>query len=113
MEPIVVDLTRETIDKIFEEAEDQGQYFVALYRAIYPNWDDIETVTEWPKISKETGVYIMQKAIDFDKVHHPDVINGGLWMNKGFSVDSLLMAQEWKVRQSPYTLKEKKENDGN
>jgi hypothetical protein len=106
MKPKTVELTQEVIDKIFEEAEDQGQYFVALYRAIYPDWNDVLKVTEWPKLSKETGTYIMQKAIDFDKIHHPDVINGGLWMNKGFSVDPK-MTDEWVVRQAPYTLKEK------
>ena len=106
MNPITVDLTQEVIDKIFEDAEDQCQYFVALYRAIYPNWDNIQSVPEWPQISEPTANYIMQKAIGFDKVHHPNVINGGLWMNKGFSVDPE-MTKLWKVRQSPHTLKEK------
>ena len=27
------------------------------------------------------------KAIEFDKLHHPEVMNGGLWMNSGFSID--------------------------
>lgn len=33
----------------------------------------------------------------FDQEHHPDVMNGGLWMNNGFSSDHDEKMGDWEV----------------
>ena len=85
-----VELTRETIDRIFEDEENQekpyqGHIAEKLYRIAFPNWDVINSIEGWPSVSNTTGTYIFRLFIDFDKKYHPYVMSGGLWFNKGFS----------------------------
>ena len=78
-------LTQEMINGIFEDANEQADYTLAIYKIAFPDWDDIKAISGYPKISQETNKYIFDQAISFDKKNHPDVISGGLWMNRGFS----------------------------
>lgn len=78
-------LTKETIDKVFEQFDHQTDVCIGIYKLVFPNWDNIEKVDGWPSISKNTNEYIMRKFISFDRIHHPDVIKGGIWLNYGFS----------------------------
>lgn len=72
---------------IFKNAENQVEYAIALYRVAFPDWDNIEDIDGWPAISNTTALYIMDLAISHDKKHvGRDVLPGGLWMNKGFSI---------------------------
>lgn len=78
-------LTLEAIDAIFEAHDHQADVCEALYRLAFPDWDEIKSTDGWPGVGKEAGLYIIQKFIAFDRKHHPAVLNGGLWMNRGFS----------------------------
>lgn len=78
-------LTKKEIDNIFETAPDQTVACVELYKLAFPDWDNITSINPWPLIGNEAGLYIMGKFMEFDRKHHPNVMNGGLWMNKGFS----------------------------
>jgi len=97
-------LTKEVIDQIFEEAEHQADYVIALYEIAYQPtlWDKIEKVKGWPKVSHTTNEYLFQKAIEFDKVHHPNVVAGGAWMNSGFGSEEGM--KDWIVAPSEVTL---------
>jgi len=78
-------LTQEQIDEVFDNAKHQCEYVIGLYKLAFPlTWDMIQKVNGYPRVSKATNEYIFQKAIDFDKVHHPNVMAGGAWMNNGF-----------------------------
>ena len=88
-------LTKEKIDEIFEQATEQVDYALALYKIAFPDFDDIKALGGHPKVSVETGRYIFDKAIAFDKEKHPDVVNGGLWLNKGFSSSDDV--RDWKI----------------
>lgn len=79
-----VEVTGDQVRAIFQEAEEQSDYALGLYRLAFPDWDKIKTVKGWPKVSKKFNVFIFGLAIEFDQKHHPDVFNGGMWMNKGF-----------------------------
>lgn len=96
------ELTKQQIDTIFDEAEHQADYVIALYRCAFPNWDDIEKVNGYPSISKATNEYIFKKAIEFDKVNHPQVLNGGLWLNNGFKTVETM--KDWFVRPCSYSF---------
>ena len=82
----IMTLTQKNIDKIFADAKNQHEYWENLYRSALPDLDNIVQIAGWPEISEKTGSYIMLKAIEFDREHHPEVMAGGLWMNSGFSV---------------------------
>lgn len=104
--PKPVPLPKKKIDEIFEAANDQAEYTVELYKAVYGDqWDDIEEVIDHPIITEETNLYIMRKAMDFDKKHHPDVLPGGCWMNRGFSSFNVPESLDlWQVIPANYRL---------
>lgn len=82
-----VPLPRERIDAVFEKAEHQSEYILALLKIAIPvDWRFIKHVNGWPKVSHRTGMYILRKAQAFDAKHHPGVMAGGAWaLGKGFS----------------------------
>jgi len=94
-------LTKEEVDTIFEEAEEaekphQQDYVVALYRAVFPDWDNITSVGGYPRYGQKLAFYILGKVRDFDKKYHPDVFAGGCWgLNYGFRLEESL--KDWEV----------------
>ena len=80
-----IKITKMDIDQCFEGIEHQADAAVALYKLAFPNWDDITDIDGWPKAGRDMCEYIFRKFFEFDEKHHPDVIKGGLWLNKGFS----------------------------
>lgn len=78
-------LNRKDIDAIFETHDHQSDVCEALYRQVFPDWDEIKSIDGWPGVGKEAGPYIVRKFMEFDRKRHPSALNGGLWMNKGFS----------------------------
>ncbi len=89
-------LSKETIDTIFATAKVQWDYVFGLYRTAIDNWDEVLHVHGYPATSPNTAEYIWQKAIRYDKEHHPDVLSGGAWMNNGFAVDKTM--PDWTVQ---------------
>lgn len=83
----MTELTVERIDKVFEDAKEQGEWLMALYRIAVPFFDKVKKLHNYPVASKNTVDYIWEKAIKFDKEHHPQVLAGGMWMNHGFDYD--------------------------
>ena len=81
------------VNRCFAQAEDQGQYMVALYRLAFPDWDEITKIDGWPKAGAALSKYIWDRAIAFDQQYHPEVMAGGAWMNNGFGTDESL--QPW------------------
>lgn len=80
-------LDKESIDKLFEENENQHDVHWGLYCLVFKDRIDpnrISKLETWPKASPDLSDYIWNKFMDFDKQYHPDVIAGGLWMNSGF-----------------------------
>lgn len=87
-------LSKEQIDKIFEESTDQVEAAIELYKIAFPNFEKLTSIDGHPQVSKVTNEYIFDKFIALDKQYHPTVINGGLWMNKGFGC-SYPPDQDW------------------
>ena len=79
-----VQLDREAVLRVFAEAKDQSDYMIALYKMVFPRWDDIISIEQWPKCNKDTWTWICRLAMDFDQTHHGS-LPGGCWLNKGFS----------------------------
>ncbi len=73
------------LQEIFEQAVHQEAALIGLYKMLIPNWEKIERLEGYPIVGRGLWQYIGNLFIDFDQRHHPQVFNGGLWLNQGFS----------------------------
>ena len=100
-----INLTVSKVNKCFAGQTEQADVLIALYKLLYgKRWDDIETIDGWPQAGIEIHQYIGECFIRFDKAYHSEVLPGGLWMNRGWSVSRDLAP--WAVKPAPYTLAE-------
>jgi len=83
------------IDKIFEQASHQSECLVNIYKIVFPEWDLIERIKGYPTVGCYMWLYISSKFIEFDKIHHPECFNSGLWINNGFS--SSMELGDWEI----------------
>lgn len=98
----MIKLSKETIDDIFDKHENQHDVTLALYFIAFPDYYDLEFIDGHPKVSTDTNKYIFDKFMAFDREHHPNVINGGLWLNKGFGSSSDI--KDWIINVSTCKL---------
>jgi hypothetical protein len=85
-------LTRAAIDGIFENSKDPYASLVALYRAVIIDFPKARKVENYPMISRNTSVYII------DKMQNQGCDKGLvslLWLNNGFSSSDHL--PDWTV----------------
>ena len=73
------------LQEIFEQAEHQSSALVGIYKLIIPDWERIERLEGYPVVGRGLWQYIANLFIDFDQCNHPQIFNGGLWLNQGFS----------------------------
>lgn len=90
-------LTQEKIEELGKGVDHQVEFVLNLYRYAFGNevWDAMTELDGYPVLGDETWKAVCEVAIRIDKALHPDVMAGGLWMNKGFSCDSDL--EEWTI----------------
>ena len=93
----MIRLSKETIDKIFEEAKDQYDYMIALYKIAFEDFNDIHFINGFPQVSEHTNSYLSGKSMEFDREKHPDVMNGGMWLNKGFGSNTNQPKDDWMI----------------
>ena len=101
-------ITPEQLDLIFEEATDQSDALIRIYKTVLPRWDEIERLDHWPSCNSKTWQEVAKRFMAFDRLHHPEVMNGGCWMNNGFSVDRKL--KDWQVSTATCTITYKEVN---
>lgn len=104
-------LDPKAVESAVKEADTESSALIAIYRMVYPNWDDIESVGDddqpWPACSETTWKRICRFFMDNPKT--AGVMPGGIWLNNGFSCrytgsDGL---PDWWVMPAPVKLKEK------
>lgn len=91
----VVRMDKKQIAALFKTHDHQHDVMLALYRLAFPDWDYISTIDGWPSVSPATGKAIALLWQTFDQKHHPDVLPGGFWMNKGFSTHGAEELDDW------------------
>ncbi len=89
---------QERIDRIFEQASHQSECIVNIYKIVFPDWDRIDRIGGYPTVGCEMWLYICKKFIEFDKTHHPECLNSGIWINNGFSSSKSL--NDWEIDMS-------------
>ncbi|WP_020586343.1 hypothetical protein [Desulfobacter curvatus] len=73
------------LQDLFEQAEHQEAALISLYKMLIPDWERIERLEGHPIVGRGLWQYIGNLFIDFDQRNHPQIFNGGLWLNQGFS----------------------------
>lgn len=91
----MIELNPITVRKLFADNKDQADVLISLYKLVFPYWDQIKELKGYPTIHTFTWEEIATLFVAFDRIHHPDVISGGCWINRGFSIDDDV--PHWKV----------------
>ena len=91
---------------LLPEPSEQSDALIAIYKMVFPEWDQIASLDGWPKCNKTTWKAICSLFMEFDRAHHVDVMPGGLWMNNGFSSRDSDHLKDWEVEACPFTLAE-------
>ena len=90
-----MEITKEQINHIFDNAEHQHDYIISLYKLVVPDFENHNEV-DWPECGTHVYHYIFEKAINFDRENHPGTLPGGAWMNYGFSFNENL--DDWEIQ---------------
>ncbi len=93
-------LTKAQIDTLFDESANAPEnrpeaFLIALYRDVYPKFDEMETVP-FAVTHSDTSKYICSLFLQMPK--QLGVMNGGLWLNHGFTVDDTM--KPWTAKQA-------------
>jgi hypothetical protein len=91
---------------LLPEPSEQSDALIAIYKMVFPEWDQIEKFDGWPKCNKTTWQAICSLFMEFDRTHHANVMPGGMWMNNGFSSHGGEHLKDWEVELCPVTLAE-------
>ena len=54
-----------------------------VYKFFIPEFDQVKSINGWPTISPELSDFLFDQFVNMPK--QPGVLNGGAWMNAGFS----------------------------
>jgi hypothetical protein len=84
----MITLDATAVRNLFADLNHQAEVLLALYKLIFPNWERIIKMEGYPAINDHTWNEICELFIAFDHLHHPNVMPGGHWMNRGFSIDN-------------------------
>lgn len=79
-----VKLDPEKVKQLFEDETNQVDVCLALYKMVFNDWDNIKSIEDHPRVTRETNLQLFDLFIKFDSKHHPGAMRGGLWMNSGF-----------------------------
>ena len=93
-----MNLDKQKVDALFEDHVDQGTILIELYKMVIHKWNDIVRIDGHPGVNDFTWKYIAKKFMELDRKYHPEVLQGGLWMNRGFTVlPERLGLRDWEV----------------
>lgn len=92
-------IKKQDILNVFENAEDQIEALIGLNKLVYPDFDEIKRVNGFIKIGEKADLFISESFVEFDKQKHPEVMAGGMWMCFGFSVDGSI--DDWEIIPAP------------
>ncbi len=91
-------VTKKAVEDIFNRHSHQADVVEDLYRLAFPDYDRIEKVKGFPEAGSELSTLIWKNFIQFDRLHHPHVLPGGIWLSHGFSTNKELLP--WELRAS-------------
>lgn len=93
-------LSKEEIIESITGTEVLGEAFVNLYKAVFPEWDKIETLGHFPKINMETLEFILGHM---RSVFPANTSLSMIWVNQGFGNNDSVPS--WHVEIIPSKIK--------
>lgn len=112
MKPVKLD--KEAVKQAILKAESETAALEAVYRMVYPNFDQIDKVDGHPACNDYTWKAICMHFVDLTNrlnkardIVRNQVLPGGPWMNFGFAGGSDL--GDWYVMPAPVTLRQEQE----
>lgn len=112
-------LDPKAVESAVFSADTESSALIAIYRMVYPNFDDIEKVGDdtlsWPRCNKPTWERICRffihrtDILNRERRYDKQVMGGGIWMNNGFTChgEQCVQLPDWWVEPAPVKLKEK------
>ena len=82
------------VRSLFEKHDHQQQVICDMYKLIFPDWDRIKHIKNYPATDTKLWEFVWDLFLEFDKKYHPDCMPGGAWLNIGFSVNRELQPYE-------------------
>jgi len=94
---MIVKLSKEKIDKIFESAKNTNtiEGILELFNTVVPNWDEVDQMNHHPQVHRKTAEYIIGKMKDISKEVNVSKVMMA-WVNYGFGCIKENM-KEWTV----------------
>lgn len=92
-----IKINRQHVQEVFETAKDQGDYLVAIYRLVFPDFDELLNIPVGSVCcSDSTWKDICRLCMDWDQ-KHVSSLSGGAWLNYGFANDSDLTLKDFEI----------------
>jgi hypothetical protein len=66
-----------------DKTKTSTEVVLEVYKFFIPEFDQIKSINGWPTISPELSDFLFDQFVNMPK--QPGVLNGGAWMNAGFS----------------------------
>lgn len=119
MNPLVT-LDPKAVHQAIFLASTETDAIIAVYRMVYPNWDDIEKIGDdvlsWPACNEDTWKQIarwfqdLTERLNQGRERDKQVMPGGNWLQNGFTVhrhqemEDLEEMDDWMILRAAYTL---------
>lgn len=94
----IVEIEPEVILRITGYTSHQQEAIYRLYSELYPQlltFQGAGYIRIRPRCNEKTYLFIREQFIKLDRIHHPEVMPGGLWFQQGFDIDDTLA--DWQV----------------
>jgi hypothetical protein len=108
-----VKLDPEAVSEIIADAKHPIEYLEGIFKLVFPEWDEIETIEDWPECNRTTWLDIADQAMKRDteilegRPHNDRYMPGGPWMNSGFGTndDGGELLADYEIRRCCFTRK--------
>ena len=82
--------TKEAVLNCFEDVSAPADALINLYKIAFPNFDAIKKIKGYPKVSRATATFCIERLLEIAD-------NASLiWLNRGFSVDDKML-EDWLI----------------
>lgn len=115
-----VKLDKEQVQTFVLQAETESDAVVAIFRMVYPNFDEIKSVDGYPRCNTATWKQIcrwmhdLTEKLNRDRRYDKQVMPGGAWVNWGFSCSDTAICEalkDWQVLPAPVVMAEVTETE--
>ena len=101
MEIKTTTINKEWLEELFATETHQTDIILKMMEKVCTqvgvDWKQVQELNQFFTGGKEMNDYIWDKFVAFDQKHHPTVMNGGAWMNYGFSSMDNEKVGDWDV----------------